>query len=534
VAFRSIDDLAFPGATSDGPHASAVLGHLQECAEAISGERVTMAGHGFRYALPLRIGSPYPAAWLAELVYVPCWAPTIRVDIRVSSVPWSVDTEATPAEGTNAIRLAATTWCEDGRWKAPRSDEWTTLVTDAVAPAAQTVSLTARLNGYTGWVAVLVWTWSYSLTEGLSAEDLQGRYDYGALDVGGLGSIATHPPERAITISPAIGKAPAVPDQDLEAGPLYWVQEWEAYPAETPTDWILYTLPVYSSPSDSQSTMWGSPPQIHYWIYGIAVVMGWSCRVQYTYDGPGPVAYETDRPCSGIAHQRLVTQLNRMVRERTPIYSGSVGQPYTGTTYRPWLRDSRLQGQQIVSTPTYRALGGAMVPAAPAGCAGYEICVLVDITRDRTNTGGARAGVVRLKLAMRDTGSAAPAERASASTQCEIVRHDGYGDTIYGYTPGACASLAQCGFLADIYDTCQTQGCLVDSVAAGWSDQLYPIRPTSDFLRPVWITCTISQSALGAVVYPTECRAELCLDGCDPIDVTVLAVAVRALPVTVV
>lgn len=501
MAHHYIDDDAWPGSTSDGPLSSAAVQLHRNNLAQIWAERRVGCGHVELDASPWRLCSVFPCAWPIGFVYVHAGEPTITATLRFSSVEWSVDTApgSIPAPGSNAVQIALTCMATDGRGatETPGTDRttgWTLLTTTA---AEQTVTLTCPTRGYTGWVVVLLWTWSYWLDEGLADVVILDASMPGELEVADLGPIATLPPERAISCERPITPGGMGISTFRTIGGLYQV---EAHQAGMLGERLIQVWPppiyeVISYLTATSTAYYGSYPHLTWYTMGVALLSGW--HVEATPDDseiPGPWSCETASVAGEALLRGLAEAGERLVSTRVAQWSAhQTAHVVDSNLVHEHHFQGGLEDAIDYAIPAWTPIATWTVADPPplADSQGYGAVVGVQFFHAGASQGSA---IFQLRLVARQIGSAAPATYktgiAKSWTVLPAHQHEWWpaGHGLH---------------LSGIYHTYQHRGAMINTAVAGYGAD----RP-SDMLSIYW-SPEVELADDAAITYPCEIRLEI-------------------------
>jgi len=487
MAYTYIDNLAFPGCTDDGPHASAWLYQCRENLLTISADR--RPGAGICYQAQggcqgidglVRACSVWPTARGPFWVYSPEVCEKAVMQVRLAQVDWSAEDTSPPADATPAVRLAITAW-QLGSVRRPGEDDWTVVNKDSGAPAQQTVTLECPLYGMSGWVGIMLWVWSYSLPEdGAFSQPITQLTMLGhiMLDSGGnrfwrgIGAVC-RPPERAIGIMEVPGWKG---DNTALIGELRQVCDYSADGELGMAEDVLMIAPPMDDHLADGDLYSGDQTSVVYYTMGVACIEGLS--VQFTPMDPpipGPRSCYTDAPVEEDAHQAMLCELNRLCRERVETLMCHQGQsidPVDTTCPQEWPILSANRSLQISQTAvTYRYLASTMLCESSQmhtdNIAGFTANLAVYAQATKTDRGNDDATITHspvlcdLYLGLYDLGDPGIVEHTH--TIVPIYLHPGYN--LQTYDP-----LAQTFFYANARPFWQLRGALCSARQMGVSN----------------------------------------------------------------
>jgi hypothetical protein len=399
VAFKAIDDDAFPLATDDGPHASGAGVQLQQNVKAIHDQRFPRIGKAYPTSDLPRLCSIEPVAW------GPYWIkldPRDQIDdllVRLWGYgDWSNGDPQ--ADGVDAIDLAVTAGDALGNVHEPQAvrsnqagqnpveySHWERVLT-ASAPEALTFAVrlppisSDATTEWTGWTSIWLWTWSlidqtveYELNLGTAGSG------WGAIEVDDIDNLGskTNPPERAIRVG-WIWRNAGAQDVRTYAGGFRQVGAWEdtAYTAAGTND-LAYVIPPVTGPVTDDAYTTTPVGQVHtmgvYNLYGLSVEAvpagadDTAARRLRSFFPPASAFY-TDEPVSALSHQTLAERLDTLTAIRVPQWATGppvVADDDTGTPFRPWalLSEDREASLNVPTTTGTAAELAAVAIANP-------------------------------------------------------------------------------------------------------------------------------------------------------------------------
>lgn len=406
MAYVSLDQQTL---LDDWPWSSFFWRTVRDDLAQVRAERFYKAGLSFRAGRTQRWCSLWPVPWGIFWLYVPEVCDEVIARVRHVNVDFDDETA-----GAAAINLYATTIRPGGGfatpptnrsdWVSPQGAALTKTTTDA------TTTLTAPIIGRgSGWVGVLIWTWSEIRDTAEDSADVTGTNSlFGTLELD-LAAPTTVVAERVVALLDA-GSAGS--KDATSVSPTTAHQALHIYDAGSTTEYFL--APPHGAITENTSAVEAS---VH--TMGVIEVDGVSVAAKPS-DEPGlpeQRVYEPGQPAGWRVHAPLAAAANRLVRTRVPTWSLH---PYSWSSTADqqglWgLRGDSLDAARVSGangdTTDYVAIHRVLLDAAIADSDGYAaVCALFAIPWNNSgatpfSTMGASSIPIVLRLAAYSLGA---------------------------------------------------------------------------------------------------------------------------------
>jgi hypothetical protein len=499
MAFKYIDNAAFSGCNNDGPRSAAAMTMLRNNIAQVWDERGPRAG--VRFHKPARLCSPYRVAYGPFLLDLKDEAyDHIEMHLYLSAVDWSESAEETPADGTDAVYLCATTITPDGRVDYPPEDldDWDDYCSVSLpltkTATDQMITLTAPLGAKRGVVGVLLWVVS-ELSSSAESTSLveETTIPYDGLNCTTAPSYTANPIERAITLRYASDKSATT--NYMDAGQLAIAV---GYRSEN-SNHIVYTMPPLAVGS-TLASIYGGDVQVGFFTMGVAEITGLEVEaIPGSYLGPSAAAMSIGSRLDEPRMAGLVVTARHLARKRTRTYSCHPGMYLIDSTWHWWaIFNDDLAGHYDNLTNSYTVVHEAIISQPPpsADRVGYTAWVLLASCANSSENGND----IIIKLSLDDlSDNSSPFTSYGNSTQTERLKFSPkYGPT--NWTPIGQNLLRSVELQLEETEMSQTRGMLVDPTLT----KIEARTGVPDFQRLQWMSVELDEP--GGASYPALAR----------------------------